>query len=80
MATASSIGLTSSHTVAAKHHFGLIWSMPFRPASHLLQRWSQILLWHDAWLPNQARDPVLITESVRRLGLPGAATATVSCD
>ncbi len=77
MAITSSIELTSSRSVTAKHHFGLTWSMPFRPTSHLFQKWSQILLWHDAWLPNQASDPVLPTESVRQLGLPGAATALV---
>jgi hypothetical protein len=65
--------------VVSKHHFGLISSMPFRPTSRFARKRSQILPWHDAWLPNQAHDPGK-AESVRQVGLPGAATATVSCD
>ena len=48
------------------------------PGSAGLQR-SQIRRGHNAGLPNQAREPAR-ADSVRRVGLPGVATAVASCD
>jgi hypothetical protein len=69
----------TSPAVASTHHYGLARSAPLSASGRLAPRRSQIRHWHNAGLPNQARDPAC-AESVRRVGLPGAATARVFDD